>query len=255
MTKEPNRNSLRQRLYQEWIKNPKFSNKMYAKILKEDYKTKKGYVRKLLSEFRRYHYYEGVHNVHKRTADFYGVAYDLERAIAHGWCVSENRNRKLVYHDISRGSVEHYVNGHVIVRLIGSIPDAQIIAMFKELFSRAFSWFSDEEINRFIQAPIRETSKHYVFEMGCKLPKFQIDTFKRSHGLEIYCDGSHPTAFEVASSEPYWVTEIENGIMKLIDAIKEQSGSLDGLVQPLTDLAQLTREGMKEIKERPKFYV
>jgi hypothetical protein len=271
MTRKPDPNSLRQRLYSIWVRNEHISPKECAELLPVSYKEKKRYIWKTLSEFRTYHYFEQVQNAqeHKRVAEWWGIPYDLEKALGHGWFKSDNRNRHLVFHDLSRGTVEWFVNGHVLLRLIGAIPDQQIMAKIMELFCRAFVWFSDDDLNRYLQCPVRETVKHWTFDVGAKLPKFEIKTFEKSHGLRIYSDGSHPTAVEVAEKRPVWANDLfdkfdilDGRLIKMLDgmekfiSVNEKHNEIeDRMIEPLSRIADLNEEEAKEFKKRkPDWY-
>ncbi len=212
MPREADPNSLRQRLYQLWVSNEDLSPKNYANLLGVSYKEKGGYINKLLSVFRNCHYFEKVQNLqvaHKRSAEWEFITFDRESALERGWVESGNRNRKLIFYDESRGSVDWFTNGHVILHLKGSIPNRQKLARIKELFCRAFSWFGEEEWKRYLDCPIRETGKHWTFDVGAELPYIDIRTFEKSHGIHIYTDGSHPTSIEIAESSPFWLDRLE----------------------------------------------
>ncbi|MHA1263167.1 MAG: hypothetical protein ACTSSA_13970 [Candidatus Freyarchaeota archaeon] len=84
-----------------------------------------------------------------------------------------------------------------------------MLARAKELFCRAFSFLSDEELSRFVDVPLREESRHWVFDLGAPVPRFDIRKFERSHGIRIFADGSHPTAIEVEESTPFWLSKLE----------------------------------------------
>ena len=95
------------------------------------------------------------------------------------------------------------------------------LARAKELFCRAFSWFSDEQLCRFLDVPLREESRHWTFEVGSTLPRFDIRKFNRSHGIRIFADKSHPTAVEVEESQPFWIGELREAVELFGLEIKE----------------------------------
>lgn len=244
MPRKPDPNSLRQRLYRLWVRNEHLSPQRCAKELGVSYREKGNYVRKLLSVFRNSHYFEQVQNLqvrHKRSAEWEYVPFDRKRALEHGWVESRNRNKKLIYHDEPRGTVDWFNNGHVILHLSASIPNKQKLAKIKELFCRAFSWFGSEEWEKYLECPIRETSKHWIFDVGAELPRFDIRTFEKSHGLRIYTDGSHPSSVEVAETEPFWIDELKDINEQFGENLKthlQMIQSVDRLAKTLEKRAQ-----------------
>jgi hypothetical protein len=81
------------------------------------------------------------------------------------------------------------------------------LAKAKELFCRAFSWFSPQELKKYLNVPLKETYKKWTFELGSPVPRFDIRQFERSHGLRIFTDGSDPRAVHVGESTPFWIDE------------------------------------------------
>lgn len=128
-----------------------------------------------------------------------------QKALNVGWRFASNRNRMLVFKG-DYGSVHWYKTGNVFVNLRGMAS----LAHAKETFSRAFNnVLPDNEIVKLVDAPIREMGRQMVFDLGQPLPRFEIRHYEKSHGLRIYSDGSHPTAIEVAETEPFWLTGLE----------------------------------------------
>lgn len=119
-----------------------------------------------------------------------------------GWRKSSNRNRMLQFSD-KRGRVHWYKGGRVLLYLRKPV----ILAKAKELFSRAFSWFDGKALTRYLDVPLHEEMRHWVFDVGKPVPRFEIRKFKPSHGIHIYSDKSHPNAVEVEETVPFWITE------------------------------------------------
>ena len=78
MSRKPDPNSLRQRLFRLWVSNERLpaqhlSSQKYARLLGVSYKEKGNYIRKELSEFRSYQWPErwlnNLHAAHKRSAE------------------------------------------------------------------------------------------------------------------------------------------------------------------------------------------
>lgn len=62
---------------------------------------------------------------------------------------------------------------------------------------------------------------NWVFDVGASVPRFDIRTFERSHGLRIYTDGSHPSAIEVEETEPFWLSNFRRVTEQFGQEIKE----------------------------------
>ena len=198
--------SIRKNLYNLWAYNPYLTPKKACEQLQLDYKHHGNYVKKLLSEFRSYYSFgspqEALRCPHRRVFVWERVVGDRVEALKGGWVEVANKNGMFVFrHDL--GSVHWYRNGLVRLYLRGSVQ----LARAKELFCKAFSWFSNEEFKKYLDVPLREESKHWVFDLGAPVPRFDIRKFERSHGLRIYNDKSHTTSIEVEETSPFWIDE------------------------------------------------
>jgi len=196
--------SIRKKLYNLWAYNPYLTPKKACEQLQLHYKRHGNYVKKLLSEFRSYYSFgspqEALRCPHRRVFVWECISRVVELPV--GWSVVANRNDMWVFrHDL--GSVHWYKNGLVRLYLRGSVQ----LARAKELFCRAFSWFGPEELKKYLDVPLREESKHWVFDLGAPVPRFDIRKFERSHGLRIYNDKSHTTSIEVEETSPFWIDE------------------------------------------------
>jgi len=134
-----------------------------------------------------------------------------------------------------RGSVHWYKGGVVRLYLRGAVQ----LARAKELFCRAFSWFSDEQFVEFLDCPIREELRHWVFDVGAPMPRFDIRNFEKSHGLRIFTDGSHPTSLEVEETRPLSLVQFEETIGKL-------DGTIDNFGVNLKEHLNLIQTWQKE---------
>jgi len=176
-------------------------------------------VNKLLSEFRSYHNFGSALKAqlpHRRVFVWDRVEGDTTVALDHGWVKTSNRNGMFVFGD-DYGSMHWYKGGLVRLYLRGAVQ----LARAKELFCRAFSWFSGEQLCRFLDVPLREESRHWVFELDKPVSRFDIRRFKRSHGIRIFADKSHPTAIEIEESQPFWIGELREAVELFGLEIKE----------------------------------
>lgn len=158
-------------------------------------------------------------------------------ALNHGWRLTANRNRMLVFKYLY-GTVHWHrasLGGNVIVHIRGQAT----LAMAQETFSRAFEtvlpW---DEVRRLVEAPVREVGRHLVFDLGQPLPRFEIRHFEKSHGLRIYSDGSHPTAIEVAETEPFWISRLDD----MAGSFKATSESFQASMQEHVDVIRQFRD-------------
>jgi len=197
--------SLRQMIYEEWVKNPYLTAKKICSDHKLDYGKHGNYINKLLSEYRSYHKFaspQEAHLPHRRVFVWEKVEGDRSIAVQAGWKPAANRNGMLVFRGVW-GSVHWYKEGLVRLYLRGELT----LAHAKELFCRAFSWFTPEQLKKCLDVPLKETERHWVFELGAPMPRFDIRQFERTHGVRIYADGSHPTGLEVSETTPFWIDE------------------------------------------------
>ena len=212
--------SIRQRIYKLWTKNPYITAKPACKKLNLNYKKHGSYIRKELSHFRSYHKFglpQKALNPHRRIFVWENVPRsllfcgDMCRSLEKlGWSEVSNRNGMWIFRD-DRGSVHWYKGGLVRLYLRGAVQ----LARAKELFCKAFSWFSNEQFVEFLDCPLREELRHWVFDVGAPMPRFDIRNFEKSHGIRIFTDGSHPTSLEVEETRPLSMIQFEEVITTL----------------------------------------
>jgi hypothetical protein len=245
--------SLKAKVFELWVKNPYITASRICKYLQISYKKHGNYINRLLSEFRTYSKL-GLpqkplkHLPHKRVFHWNvprDLLYDaLQRMNPSasrefyqglGWVAVKNRNGMLVFRETEihkcfyekrlgrrvesfkpylkashLGSVHWYANGKVILYLKGAV----LLARAKELFCKAFWFLTDEQLDYFTTGRLVEKEKHWVFDLGTPVPRFDIRQFERSHGIRIFVDGSHPTAIEVRETEPFWIGELREATVQ-----------------------------------------
>ena len=112
--------SIRQRIYKLWTKNPYITAKPACKKLNLNYKKHGSYIRKELSQFRSYHKFglpQKALNPHRRIFVWENVPRsllfcgDMCRSLEKlGWSEVSNRNGMWIFRD-DRGSVHWYKGG------------------------------------------------------------------------------------------------------------------------------------------------
>ena len=138
------------------------------------------------------------------------------------------------------GAVHWYPQGLVLLYLRGEFTEGAL-ARVKELFCRAFWWMKIEETPKYLDVPIRETERKWIFEIGKPMPRFKIKQFERSHGMVIFTDGSHTTGLHVLETVPFWIDRQEQVNDKL-------SANIDGLSATVGQMGVEIREHLKLIR-------
>lgn len=215
--------AIKQRALALFQQNQKIKAKQACSELNLSYHEKGKLINTYLSEFR---YQLKIGNIpsvpktlpHWRKWVWNSVVFSDEthnRALCCGWKESKNRNRMLVFSD-RLGSVQWFRNGTVLILMKGSSN----LGMAKTLFCRAFSFLSDDTLNELCSGSLREVGRHWVFEQGKDMPRFEIDQFQKSHGLKIFSDGSHPTAVEIEETVPIYLQDMIEVQNKLAENIR-----------------------------------
>ena len=210
--------SLRQKAYESWVKNPYITAKKFCEDNKISYKSHGAYINKLLSEYRSYHKFglpQKPLALEKRT--FVWFVPRVER-LPCGWSEVSNRNGMWIFHH-DLGSVHWYQRSLVQLYLRGAVQ----LARAKELFCKAFGFLPQDQLLKYVDAPLREESRKWIFDLGAPVPRFDIRTFEASHGLRVFSDGSHPTALHFLETTPYWIGRIEQS-MDNFGKLHEQFG-------------------------------
>ena len=226
-------NSITEKVYEEWVKNPYATAVKICENCHFDYKQHGKYVNNLLSQFRS-HCDLGLPQeplrLEHRTFEWSCIPReellglgDIDRRLSFhrpGWKRAlDNNNEMWVFRD-DLGSVHWYKEGLVLLYLKGELKLAKV----KELFCKAFSFMTQDRafFEKYLDVPLREVFRKWIFEMGKPVPKFDIRTFERSHGLRIFTDLSHPTSIHVSEAQPFW-----------LDEQRQANTELSGVVQQL----------------------
>jgi hypothetical protein len=146
-----------------------------------------------------------------------------ESAPAWGWKVSENRNR---CRRICRVGVTlfWYQDGTVQLRFKGSRRESDLMGAFSQAFWHVLLGAGNCErgLADFLRALFKDRYRQgrveRTFDVGGPLPRFKIEYYKKSRGLVIGTDGSHPGNLEIVEGTPSWTDKIENSAEKISKA-------------------------------------
>lgn len=215
--------SIKHRVSALFQRNPRVTAKKTCSILHLSYPERGQLIRNYLSEFRRNLHFGNIPSVpislpHRRIWVWNRVVWSVgaqERALSCGWKLSRNRNGMLVFRS-GLGSVEWFQSGTVLVLL----RVASHLGYAKSLVSQAFSWLDDAELLRLCEGSFREIRRHWVFEQGKPMIRFEVRQFQKSHGLRIFSDGSHPSAVEVEELPPIYLQMMIDQQDKLAENLK-----------------------------------
>ncbi len=248
--------SIAKQVYELWIKNPYWTAQKICEKLGLDYKKHGNYVNKLLSHYRSYRKFASPQKAHlpkHRVIEWENIPRnvlpgrgELSRRLKFwGWREVANRNDMWVYKDKNgRGSVHWYKGGLVRLYLNGEMQ----LARAKELFTRAFRWMTEEELEKYLTGRLKETYKKWTFEMGTPIPRFDIRTFERSHGIRIFADESDPQAIHVGESTPFWIGEQRQATAELNETVRQ----LGVEIQEHMKLIKLWQQEAKQQRKKPK---
>ena len=254
--------SIRRKVYEEWVKNPYVLPKKTCENLGLIYTNHGNYIHKLLSEFRSYYSFGSPQKAHQypkhRVFEWEKVPRELlpgegdleKRLKAWGWKKVANRNDVWSFRDpFGQGSVHWYEaskkSGLVRLYLKGELQFAKA----KELFCRAFRWFDANDLRKYLDVPLVEKYRKWTFEMGQPVPRFDIRQFERSHGLTIFSDGSDPTSIHVGESIPFWLDEQREATKELGVVVREFGFDIKEHLKLITGAQQFVKEVYEEAKE------
>ncbi len=240
--------TLKEKTFTVYSQNPKIKAKQVCSVYNISYKEHGQTINNYLSEFRSnlkngHIPSEPKNSPHCRKWVWNKVLFNDNRkseALCNGWKQSKNRNRMLVFRN-GLGSVQWFETGTVNVFPKGSSK----LADAKTLLCRAFSWLDPMELSSLCDGSFREVGKHWVFDVGVDLPKFKLDSFKKTHGLTIKSDGSHPGKLEVEETVPIY----------LHDFIAAQNMFAENIKSHLKLVEVLTKEAEDRTAAHSKDYV
>ncbi|MCJ7633377.1 hypothetical protein MUP77_13445 [Candidatus Bathyarchaeota archaeon] len=244
--------SLRKKVYDEWVKNPYLPPKKVCENLGLVYADHGNYVHKLLSEYRSYYQFGSAQKAHvfpkHRVFEWDGVPRSLLPCEADlgklGWKAVSNRNGMWVFRD-PRGAVHWYREGLVRLYLRGELQ----LAKAKELFCKAFNWFGSNDLRKYLDVPLEEKYRKWTFDVGSPVPRFDIRRFEKSHGLRIFTDGSDLTSIHVGESVPFWIDEQRQSTQELGAVVKVFGQDIQEHLKLIHGAQDFIKEVYEEAKE------
>jgi len=253
-----NSDSLRKKVFDEWVKNPYTRALKICEIHHLDYNQHGKYINRLLSEFRSYHNLglpQKAQRLEHRVFEWECISRELlpgtdldvgRRLMFWGWKPVENRNGMWTFKGDPRGSVHWYKEGLVRLYLKGELQ----LASAKELFCHAFRWFTPKELVQYLDAPLKETFRKWIFEIGSPMPKIDIRSFERSHGLHIFTDLSHRTSLHVGEATPFWIDEQRQATSELSGVVQQFGVEIKEHLKLIT-LWQEEAKGVRVVRQQP----
>ena len=205
--------SLRQRVFREFDKNPLLTPSTLRSVLKLDDRTSLQVLANYKTQWR--HNYRNERGLKCSTHAWRGwcclpkgLGGIRTRAVEVGWKLSRARNRWLLWKD-RLGRLQWFETGRVnlYVRKPANLGKAY------QLICNGLSFtglVTDMKVLEEILKGVRFKGAHYVFPMGQALPKLTIDLFQKSNGLVIKVgDDTHPDSLEVLATYPDWAERNE----------------------------------------------
>ena len=161
------------------------------------------------------------------------------------WYVIPNRNRMREFHN-------HHITVRVFpksgtCRIIPSRPmswEELVVHLERALYLGGLSLEESEAQARSIVPHAR----HRIFPVG-RVDPFRIEYYKKSLGLTIYADGSHPQHIEVDESFPAWIPPLLRSNNRIVEAMTEFAKQIEAHLQVLKDIGEASREQSKSIRE------
>jgi hypothetical protein len=242
--------SLKTQVFELLAKDPQLTVGKICRILDVSTKSRRKTVRQYVWLFKTSTFLgipQGSPLPHKRVFVWEYVDRHLAGSgIPRGWVKIANRNGMWSYRDALCGGVHWHKNGVVRLYLRGAVQ----LARAKELFSRAFGWLTDEQLCKYLDLPLHETSRHWVFDVGVPLPRFDVRSFKRSHGIRVFSDRSHPNAVEIEETVPLGLSVRFDRMDEKFDYLLQGGSTSQQLLRANLGLLQAKVQEDREKSER-----
>lgn len=255
MTGSNSNSSIRKQVFAELDKNPLLTARTMAKILclsTSEYTRLKGYLRKLKSDWKRYHenkrgsirsFPDDVHNafftgflslgvskvVRDGLDDVWGRA-GVDRWIfpsvkdrADGWRKSRAKNRFLLFKSVL-GRIRFFETGLVELYVRKPASLGKAMQLFCDAFTKTLL-ITDLVVLQDFQKSLRVRGFHAVFNTDQRLPYMKVKLFKDSNGLELTLgDRTHPNGMELVVN---YLEQVEQA-----KSLMDELSRMFGLSQP-----------------------
>lgn len=155
------------------------------------------------------------------------------------WYVVANRNRMMKFTNVII-DVRVFPKSGTCRVLQRQPSDWNLVRVNFEaaLFEANLDWRDCEKLSCTLQYPTRSR----VFLVGEKVPSFKIDHYKKSLGLTVKADRSHPEHIEFDESYPAWVVQEIYSRERLSAEITRFANELSRHADVLEKLEQLARK-------------
>ena len=196
-----NRLRITERIRNYFMQYPNSKPKRACKDLKIDYNKYKNMISTVKGSVRKYYGFGRPHRPHKRVwtpKEPLGVdelellrRVCVDEKVRGRWYRSSNRNKMMCFIG-DRASVKVWETGTVRVEPHVAMSEKDLADFFFNTLNVA-AGIPFESANMLADSLVT-VSQHRVFPVGEPLPRFKIDHYKKSLGLTIYTDDSHPYA-------------------------------------------------------------
>jgi len=129
----------------------------------------------------------------------------VDHRVENRWYRSSNRNKMMCF-IAAQASIKLWETGTVRVEPHVAMNKKDLADFFFNTLNVA-AGIPYEPANLLADSLVT-ASQHKVFPVGERVPRFRIDHYKESLGLEIYADDSHPYGIEINESWPPWTAAL-----------------------------------------------
>lgn len=223
--------SLRDQVFYLFNKNPLLSARLICEILHIDYKSERGYIYRLKSEWKTLpNFIQGIKRITLHHQHFYGrVLKSLDRradpritalAIDKGWQDHRARNKLIDWHDRD-GWVKWWESGKIREFVHKPVTEGRK----KQILAHAFfatSLIEDLKVFEAWADTVVLHDGHLVYDTFERLPYARIELLNESNSVVVTLgDKSHPTSVELAFSLPRWAEDFQILTRENMAVIKE----------------------------------
>jgi len=236
------------------LRYPHSKPKQVCKDLGIDYGKYKNMVSTEKCKIRRYLGLGRPHKPHRQmlSTEIGAVELDLvkavcvDRRVKGRWYRTSNRNRMMCF-IADQASVKVWETGTVRVEPHVAMSKKDLADFFFDTLNAA-AGIPFEAANMLADSLVT-ASRHKVFPVAELVPRFRIDHYKESLGLEIYADDSHPYSVEIKEDWPDWFKMFQRVMLERAKADTLLAKNIETHVAVEKNIREAT-EGLKMSTEK-----